>query len=144
MTFTEYVQMHMNKAYNREDVSVTNTVATNDIAVNSEQYHADPTKWCAKIINNEKFLFFNNHYLNVTKLKDEMKKIYAQNGYSDYGFSKLDESELVRYKTLRDILMGEFLRTDFDNELDAVEAAKIVYQNEMKEFNWQPEEIVVR
>ena len=142
MTFTEYVQMHMNKAYNREDVSPVQTVSTKDTAVNSEQYHADPTKWSAKIINNEKFLFFNNHYLNVTKLMNEIKKIYSENGYTNYGFSKLTESELVRYKTLRDILMGEFLRTDFDNELDAAETAKIVFQNEMKDFNWQPEEIV--
>lgn len=142
MTFTEYVQLHMNKAYNREDVSPIQTVSTKDTAVNSEQYHADPTKWSAKIINNEKFLFFNNHYLNVTKLMNEIKKIYSENGYTNYGFSKLTESELVRYKTLRDILMGEFLRTDFDNELDAAETAKIVFQNEMKDFNWQPEEIV--
>lgn len=142
MTFTEYVQMHMNQAYNREDVSPVQTVSTKDTAVNSEQYHADPTKWSAKIINNEKFLFFNNHYLNVTKLMNEIKKIYSENGYTNYGFSKLTESELVRYKTLRDVLMGEFLRTDFDNELDAAETAKIIFQNEMKDFNWQPEEII--
>lgn len=140
LTFTEYVQMSMNKAYNREDVReqpVLNKVA--GPADVSKQ--VDPSTWSAKIVGDEKYLFFNSHWLNVTKLHEAIQKIYNENGYSDYGFSKLDVSELVRYKTLRDVMMNEFL-TSLDDELDPEEVAKMIFDSEPKDFNWKPEPIL--
>lgn len=142
MTFTEYVQMSMNKAYNREDVQehpVLNKIA-GPIDVNKQ---LNPSVWNAKIIGDEKYLFFSNHWLNVTKLHTAIQKTYEENGYSGYGFGKLDESELVRYKTLRDILMNEFL-TSLDDELNPEEVAKVIFDNEPKDFEWQLEPIVSR
>lgn len=141
LTFTQYVQMHMNKAYNRADIKEQPVV--NDYAGPADvMKQVDPKTWNAKIIGDDKILFFNNHYLNVTKLRAAIRKIYAENGYEHYGFSKLSETELVRYKTLRDILMNEFLGYD-DDELDADAMAKIIFDNEAKDFNWRPEPLTM-
>ena len=141
LTFTQYVQMHMNKTYNREDIK-------EQPVVNDQHGPADilkqvnPKTWNAKIIGDDKILFFNNHHLNITKLREEIQKIYKENGYEHYGFSKLSETELVRYKTLRDILLGEFLGYG-DDELDPVATAKIIFDNEAKDFDWQPEPLTL-
>lgn len=141
LTFSEYVAMHMNKSYNREDIKEQPTVS--DIAGPADvMKQVDPKTWNAKIINDEKILFFNNHHLNITKLRKEIQKIYSENGYEHYGFSKLSEGELVRYKTLRDILMFEFLGYG-DEELDPAATAKIIFDNEAKDFNWQPEPLTL-
>lgn len=133
--------MHMNKAYNREDIKeqpVVNTYA----GPADVMKQVNPKTWNAKIIGDDKMLFFNDHYLNITKLRDEIQKIYSANGYEHYGFGKLSETELVRYKTLRDILMNEFLG-NADDELDAAMMAKIIFDNEKKDFNWRPEPLTM-
>ena len=142
MNFSDYAALHMNKAYNRADVVEEPTVADTP-SISREMYQADPNKWCAKIIDDEKLLFFNHHFLNITKLRDEIQSLYSKEGYEKYGFSKLSETELVRYKTLRDIIMGEFLRADETEELDPAEIAQIIFDNEAKDFNWRPEQLTM-
>lgn len=142
MTFSDYAALHMNKAYNRADVVEEPTVADTP-SISREMYQTDPNKWCAKIIDDEKLLFFNHHFLNITKLRDEIQSLYSKEGYEKYGFSKLSETELVRYKTLRDIIMGEFLRADETEELDPAEIAQIIFDNEAKDFNWRPEQLTM-
>jgi hypothetical protein len=141
-TFSDYVAKVMNKAYNREDINDTPAVS-DDSGPSREMFNADPKKWTAKIIDGEKMLFFNNRFLNITKLKDALQKVYNDNGYPHYGFSKLGESELVRYKTLRDILMNEFLDDMGEDELDPEETAQTIFDNEAKDFNWKPEQLTM-
>ena len=128
MTFSEYVALHMNKAYNRQEVVEEPTVADTP-SISREMYQADPKKWCAKIIDDEKLLFFNNHFLNITKLRDEIQKLYSKEGYEKYGFAKLSETEL--------------LRADETEELDPVEVAQMIFDNEAKDFNWRPEQLTI-
>lgn len=142
MNLDEYTQMQFAKAYNRADINDTPAVA-DESSPSREAYHADPKKWTAKIIDDEKLLFFNDHFLNITKLRDEIQKLYNAQGYEHYGFAKLSETELVRYKTLRDIIVGEFLREYGNEELDPAAVAQIIFDNEAKEFEWRPEQLTV-
>lgn len=141
LTFSQYVQMHMNKTYNREDIKEQPVVNVQHGPTDVLK-QVNPKMWNAKIIGNDKILFFNNRYLNITRLREEIQKIYSENGYAHYGFSKLSESELVRYKTLRDILLSEFLG-HIDDELDPVATARIIFDNEVKDFEWQPEPLTM-
>lgn len=143
MSFSDYVKAQMCQTYNREDIKETPTVSPESDKPSDVLSKLDPKTWNAKIIGDEKFLFFNNHQLNITKLKDEIQKIYKAKGYEHYGFEKLGESELVRYKTLRDILMSEFLRYDTDDELDPHTVAQIIFDHEAKDFTWQPEPLTL-
>lgn len=143
MTFSEYVKLNMDKAYNREDIKevpVVNTVAA-PVDVSKQ---LDPKVWNAKIMGKDKVLFFNNRHLNVTELRKEIKALYKANGYENYGFSKLDEGELVRYKTLRDILSNEFLDFEADEQLNPKVIAQIIFDHELKDFEWQPEPLTIR
>lgn len=142
MNLDEYTQMQFSKAFNRADINDTPAVA-DESSPSREVYHADPKKWTAKIIDDEKLLFFNDRFLNISKLKDEIEKLYTSQGYEHYGFAKLSETELVRYKTLRDIICGEFLRDYGGEELDPAAVAQIIFDNEAKEFEWRPEQLTV-
>lgn len=143
MSFSDYVQSQMAQAFNREEIRETPTVNQEKDTPSSVLAGLNKKTWNAKIIGKEKYLFFNEHYVNITKLKDEIQKLYKANGYEHYGFGKLGESELVRYKTLRDILMSEFLRYDTDDELDPAMIAQIIFDHEAKDFTWQPEPLTL-
>ena len=48
--------------------------------------------------------------------------------------------DLVRYKKIKDLIMPTFYDVMTD-EIDPSIVAKILYDNEYKEFDWQPEEV---
>lgn len=143
MTFTEYVEMNLNKAVNKPENIVTNIVPSEDTqqegGIIDTVKAADNKKWTTRIVEDEKFLIFNNKYLNISELKESLSKVYEINGYSGYGFSKLDEFELVRYKTIKDIILPEFLSDYNNDELDPEDVANLIFKKEMKELEWHPE-----
>lgn len=142
MSLAAYIKQEMSKAYNSADIN--EVPAVNDYATASNELpKVDPKTWNAKIIKNEKYLMFNNHYLNITKLRDEIAKLYSAKGYENYGFAKLGEAELVRYKTVRNIISDEFLRSDGDDELDPAAIALVLFNSENKDFDWQPEPLTI-
>lgn len=153
ISFSEYVQINQNKAYNHKEVNIPTVPVKKKVIIQTPIKEKDvfdylneikPDVWTAKIIKEEKFLFFNEHYLNISKLKQELSDLYNKNGYSNYGFSKLDESELIRYTSVRDILAKEFDSAFDGNELDPSKIAYTIYQNELKDFDWKPEPLILR
>ena len=65
--------------------------------------------------------------------------MYTNNGYRNYGFSKLTESDLIRYTTVREILAKEFNNPTSETELNPADVAQTLYNNELKDFEWQPQ-----
>ena len=151
ISFSEYVKLNQNKAYNHTQVvvpevkvkKVVNKVLAPAPVKEKDVYdylkEANPQVWTAKIVGNEKYLFYNEHYLNVGALCKSLKTIYNSNGYENYGFSKLDESDLIRYTTVREIIVKDFLNTSAPNELDPSEVAQNIFDNEIKDFEWKPQ-----
>lgn len=156
ISFSEYVNLNMNKAYNHQPVVVpeikVKKVVKQVIApapikekdVYDYLSEANPKTWTAKIVKDQKYLFYNEHYINITSLATNIKSLYASNGYENYGFSKLDESDLIRYTTVRDILSKEFMNPTATNELDPVAVAQTIYENELKDFEWKPQPLILR
>ena len=83
---------------------------------------------------------YSSFILNISKFKQEIDKIYSENGYSNFGFAKIPAEDLVRYKKIKDLIMPTFYDVMTD-EIDPSIVAKILYDNEYKEFDWQPEEV---
>lgn len=156
ISFSEYVKLNLNKAYNKPQVAVPEVkvkkVVKQVIApapikekdVYDYLSEANPQTWTAKIVKDQKYLFYNEHYINITTLAAEIKSLYASNGYENYGFSKLDESDLIRYTTVRDILSKEFMNPTATNELDPTGVAQTIFENELKDFEWKPQPLILR
>ena len=90
---------------------------------------------------NNKVIFDKNNgkYIDITELKNQIDILYNNKGYKDYGFSKLSESELVRYTKVKDVLM-QFFISSMEGELDAETIANKLFTSELKDFDWKPEE----
>ena len=100
---------------------------------------ADPNVWTARIVNGIKYVIYMGKFLDLTETVKEIRRIYDINGYTGYGFSKLEEQDLVRYTKTKNILMHSF-DTSIDDELVPENVAEIFFLNELKEFDWKPEE----
>ena len=100
---------------------------------------AVPTVWTARVVDGRKYVIYLGKVLDITALKEEISSLYDAKGYTDYGFAKLDESELIRYTKVKDILMQSF-RKSITDTLDPKELAELLFKNELKEFDWKPEE----
>ena len=142
MNLTEYLQNLTSKSTNNQldDLKFRKAEVSNYVGIDEILKTINPQKWTARIIQEEKYLFYNNKYLNVSKFKQEIDKIYSENGYSNFGFAKIPAEDLVRYKKIKDLIMPTFYDVMTD-EIDASIVAKILYDNEYKEFDWQPEEV---
>ena len=119
LSFREYVKLNMDKAYNHQKVEVPQVKVKKIVAsvapapvkekdVFDYLKEINPKTWTARIVQNKKYLFYNEHYLDISALATELKTLYTNKGYNNYGFSKLDESDLIRYTTVRDIIAKEF------------------------------------
>lgn len=154
ISFREYVKLQQNKAYNHQNVEVP--VVKKEIVkpvVSAPVKEKDafdyikeinPQIWTAKIVKNKKYLFYNEHYLDITNLATELKTLYTNKGYHNYGFSKLDESDLIRYTTVRDVLAKEFNSPNSATELDAKDVALSLFNNELKDFEWKPQPVILK
>ena len=134
MNLFEYLEVLQSKATNNqlEDLPIKKVDLSDNVGFIEIQKQVNPQKWTARIIGNEKFLFYNDKYLNVTKFKTEINKLYSENGYTNFGFSKIPEEDLVRYKKIKDIIMPAFFDVMTD-ELDPEILAKLLYNNDYKE-----------
>ena len=155
LSFREYVKLNMDKAYNHQTVEVPQVKIKKTIApvapapvkekdVFDYVKEINPQVWTAKIVQNKKYLFYNGHYLDISKLAKELKTLYTNKGYNNYGFSKLDESELIRYTTVRDIIAKEFNNETNDTELNPTHVAQTLFDNELKDFEWQPQPLILK
>lgn len=113
--------------------------ANKDETVDDVLASANPSVWTARIIGDKKYLFYNSKYVDVTKLVEEINRVYTEKGYTGYGFSKLDESDIVRYTRTKNVLMKCFSES-ITEELDPSHVADVMFANEMKDFDWKPEE----
>lgn len=154
ISFSEYVKLNMNKAYNRNNVVIEEKpivqpkkVATAPIKekdVYDYLSEINSNVWTAKVVSNIKYLFYNKHFLNISELKTKITDLYRTNGYENYGYSKLDESDLVRYTTIRDILSTEFNNPTANTELDTNIVAQTIWEHELKDFEWKPQPIILK
>lgn len=140
LRFNEYVDLHMQKVANTKVVEVP-MVCQTEKPIEELIKDCNPNKWTARIVNSIKYLIYNNKYIDITEMKMELDELYNSQGYSNYGFSKLSESELIRYKKVRDIIIKEFFKGD-EIKLSSGELAELLYKNEMKDFEWRPEQLV--
>lgn len=155
ISFRDYVQLNQNKAFNHQPVAVPEVKVKKIVSqivapapvkekdVYDYMKEANPKVWTAKIVKDQKYLIYNEHYLNVSILAKTLKDLYNQNGYENYGFSKLDESDLIRYTTVRDILSREFMNPTATTELEPSSVAQTIFENELKDFEWKPQKIVL-
>lgn len=154
LSFSEYVKLNMDKAYNHQQVEVPQVKVKKIVPVaqapvkEKDVYdylkEINPQIWTAKIVQNKKYLFYNEHYLDVSALAKELKTIYTNKGYNNYGFSKLDESDLIRYTTVREILAKEFNNDTNDTELNPAFVAETMFNNELKDFEWKPQPLILK
>ena len=139
MNFSDYLKEEVDHS---TDQAVDNVViaTVKDRSLEDVVKTSSPQTWTAKIINGTKYLIYNKKYLNVTRLREELGKLYTEKGYNGYGFSKLTESEIVRYKTVKNIIMPSFY-DDFTDEVNPIELAKVIFNNELTDLSWTPEEV---
>lgn len=139
MNFKQYLIEEENR---NTDEMVKNTIirkADKEESLEDVVEKAVPTIWTARIINNRKYVIYLGKTLDITSLLEALGNLYNQKGYNGYGFAKLDESDLIRYTKVKDILMRAF-RNSITDTLDPKELAELMFKNEVKEFDWKPEE----
>lgn len=140
INFREYLQQELLKL-NDEQVkhTVVKPIIKKEETIEDIIYKSRPEIWTAREISGVKYLFFNNKFLNISELKNILQKIYTENGYSGYGFSKLSESELIRYTYVKNILIDFFI-TKESKEINPNDVADTLFKHELKDFEWKPEE----
>lgn len=142
LSFRDYFNQQMNKTSDDKikDVKFQKVPVTKEMGFDDYLKSANPQTWTARIIEDKKYLFYNGKFLNVSKFKQDLDSLYQQNGYSQYGFSKLSESDLIRYKKVKDLIMPYFF-DEYTDEVSSEALATLLFNDEYKDFDWQPEEI---
>jgi hypothetical protein len=138
-SFSEYVNGQVNKS---TDELVKRTVikpVQAEDTIEDTVTKCNPETWTAREINNVKYLIYNKKFINITELKQKIADVYNERGYSNYGFAKLTERDLVRYTKVKNILMDSFL-SEVSDELDTDYLAGKFFDKELKDFDWKPEE----
>lgn len=140
ISFRDYLQQELTKT---NDEQVKDTVVRpieKEKTIEDVVYEAKPEIWTAREVGGVKYIIYNRKLLNITKLKENLAKIYAENGYPGYGFSKLNEHELIRYTKVKNIIIPLFAQPLADKELNSELVAERLFVNEIKDFEWKPEE----
>lgn len=139
INFKQYLVEEENKATDEQIKDTVVRKAAKEMTLEDVINNANPTIWTAREIGNNKYLIYNKKYINITELKKQIDILYNNKGYKDYGFSKLSESELIRYTMVKNILMT-FFRSVSEGEIDPESVANKLFISELKEFDWKPEE----
>lgn len=139
INFKQYLVEEENKATDEQIKDTVVRKAAKEMTLEDVINNANPTIWTAREIGNNKYLIYNKKYINITELKKQIDILYNNKGYKDYGFSKLSESELIRYTMVKNILMT-FFRSTSESEIDPESVANKLFISELKEFDWKPEE----
>ena len=138
LNFKEYLTDEVNRTTD-EKVRGTAIRTAGDLTLDEVLAKTSPTVWTGREISGIKYLVYNRHYLNITELKKQLDIVYDNAGYAGYGFSKLSEPELVRYTRVKDIVMPFFM-SSVEAAVDPELVAQKLFMNELKEFDWKPEE----
>ena len=132
MTFTQYVDMVMNKTS-----SVTPDVQSkkieNEKIIEQITAEANPKVWTGKVVKNIKYIIFDGKFLNADNLKKEISDLYVSKGFGNFGFSKLSVEELVRYETVKEI-MKKIFKGEITDEVKASDVAKLLFDREIKDY----------
>lgn len=139
ISFREYLNNELNKT---TDVKVQSTIihkVEKEKTLDDIIEAANPKIWTAREINGIKYLIYNKKVLNVTDLKKKINVFYTSKGYTNYGFAKLSEPDLVRYTKVKNIIMPMFLSTP-DTFLNLDEVVDGLFKNEIKNYEWKLEE----
>lgn len=140
ISFREYLQREVTKT---NDEQVKQTVVRpieKEKTIEDVVYESKPEIWTAREVSGVKYLIFNHKILNISELKKQISNVYDKNGYSGYGFSKLNEHELIRYTRVKNIIIPAFMQNNYDKELNPSLIAEKLFMNEIKDFEWKPEE----
>jgi len=124
------------------DEKVKNTVIrkeSKEVSVDDVFKSARPEIWTAREINGTKYLFFGGKKLDITELKKQIGQLYTRKGYTNYGYSKLSESDLVRYPKVKDVLTKCF-SMEYGETVEPKTVAEQLFNNELNEFTWKPED----
>lgn len=139
LSFRDYLDQELNRSTDNKVASVSiykapASVDTIEDVVNG----CNPDTWTARELNGIKYLIYAGRYVNVTELVMKIRQKYLENGYENYGFSKLSEHDMVRYTKTKDILMKAF-NSDMSDELDTSNLAQTFFDRELKEFSRKEE-----
>lgn len=133
MNFTQYLANENAKTLRLTEVAMLNTGA-NDESLDIALSHVNPNVMTGRTINGVKYCFFNKKYLNLTELANQIRALYISKGYMGLGFSKLSDSDFVKYSTSKIILDSLFKNDLFYMEIDPKQAAKYFLAAEYVEF----------
>lgn len=137
--FNDYIASELNRTTDEKVKSTVIRKEPEHITIEYVMKNAKPEIWTAREIDGIKYLFFGGKKLNITDLKKQIDNLYSKNGYNNYGFSKLSESELVRYPKIKDILIKCF-SVEHTDTLSPVNTAQRIYDNELNDLMWKPED----
>lgn len=84
-------------------------------------------KWY-KFVKDDVYLVYNKHYLNMTKLHNEIITVYSLKGYVGLGMSKLSIEQLLRYSGVRLLIKPFFL--DINQNIDPNGVANMLLRKE--------------
>jgi hypothetical protein len=84
-------------------------------------------KWY-KFVKDDVYLVYNKHYLNMTKLHNEIITVYSLKGYIGLGMSKLSIEQLLRYSGVRLLIKPFFL--DINQNIDPNVVANMLLRKE--------------
>lgn len=133
MDFKQYVKIMTENSENATSQVIQNTTYNQDGLIRERQ-KSNPNVWTCKIIDDEKFLFYQGKSLNISELKKAITDYYTAKGFCNWGFSKLAEEDIVRYKTIKNILKEIFSKAIIA-EIDPAEVAQILFDRERFDFS---------
>lgn len=129
MKFSDYVSRIVEAVEEPTQTQVSTDANTKgEIAVGIAE---SKNRWISKVMSdNSVYLFYNEHCLNMTKLKAEMDMLYASKGFAGSGYDKLTVEELTNYRTVKDIFV-KLIAQSLNHELSAKETAESLFDREI-------------
>lgn len=133
MNFAQYIAKETSKTARLTEVTMLDT-GSNTETLEQVLSHADPKIMTGRTIRGVKYCIFNKKFINLTELANQVRALYASKGYLGVGFSKLDDTDYVRYSTAKVILDKLFNSDLYFVEIDPIQAAKYFLAAEYAEF----------
>jgi hypothetical protein len=129
MKFSDYVSRIVEAVEEPTQTQVSTDANTKgEIAVGIAE---SKNRWISKVMSdNSVYLFYNEHYLNMTQLKAEMDMLYSSKGFAGSGYDKLTVEELTNYRTVKDIFV-KLIAQSLGPELNAKESAESLFDREI-------------
>ena len=87
-------------------------------------------KWLARKIDEDVYLFHDKKYLNLSRLKSELDTLYAVEGHTGQGYSKLTPEDMVAYNTVKNVFETVMMQA-LDRELDPADTARSLFDREI-------------